>query len=117
MRAILCSVRFSRLQDRLAWVAARQQLVGARAQDMHTMAIGGGAWRYMAELDRLTATGGGPGDPEAECRERERRFKIVEQIYADRKRRQPKVPWGDDGYRDCEYRVDWTTGEWTVDVA
>ena len=45
----------------------------------------------------------------------ESRLRTVEAVYDDRGGRYPKLPWHDDSYRRCEYRVDWEAGTWSVD--
>jgi hypothetical protein len=90
--------------EQTAWVEARRALVGERSQDMHFMSVD-----YMEELMARADV------PSADFDRYCKRLHVVEQIYNDRKSRQPSLPWEDDGYRQCEYTVsDWEKGDWTV---
>ena len=107
------------LEERERWVRQRREDVGERTQDMHlTGAAGGSAWRYMRELLGFVHASR-PPSPDAESwlerSDWEARLATVEEIYADRVRRGPTLPWHDDAYRRCEYTVDWASGTWSVD--
>lgn len=105
--------------EREAWVATRRAAVADRPQDMHvTGALGGSAWQYMRELIDQVHEGRPPtpdGDSWLERPDWEARLLTVESVYRDRGGRYPTRPWDDDAYRRCEYTVDWTTGDWSVD--
>jgi len=96
------------LAEMQAWVSARRETVAARSQDMHVMDEN--VWPHMRELTKLS------GLPDNEYEEYCRRLAVVQAIYLDRAKRRPKVPWGDDIFRRCEYSVDWAAGTWSVAV-
>ena len=109
-------------ETRAKWVEQRLVDVGfhtGRSQDTHlTGAAGGCAWRYMRELLQAVQAHRPPTEDSGSWLERsdwESRLTTVEAIYRDRASRYPKLPWEDDSYRRCEYTVDWTTGQWSVD--
>jgi cation diffusion facilitator CzcD-associated flavoprotein CzcO len=95
--------------EQMAWVETRRMLVGERPQDMHLMSVGCSAWDYMEEL--MARADVSSAEYQRYCE----RLRVVEQIYFDRKSKQPALPWEDDWYRQCEYVVsDWEQGQWTV---
>eukprot|EP01062_Namystynia_karyoxenos_P064784 TRINITY_DN5787_c0_g1_i1.p1 TRINITY_DN5787_c0_g1~~TRINITY_DN5787_c0_g1_i1.p1 ORF type:complete len:477 (+),score=90.68 TRINITY_DN5787_c0_g1_i1:56-1432(+) len=94
--------------ERLAWVHGRLRACGDRPQDMHFLA--GSAWEYVRDL----AERAGDPQPGPERDHYLARLRTVERIYLDRVRRRPRVPWGDDWYRRCEYPVDWEQGKFEV---
>jgi len=105
-------------EERTAWVEQRQAAVEGRPQDTHlTGAAGGSAWRYMAELLGAVHASRPPTADGGSWLERPgwaARLATVEDVYQDRSRRQPALPWHDDAYRRCQYSVDWASGKWSV---
>ena len=74
---------------------------------MHLLGRHTSAWEYMSELMRATEV------PEAEFNEWSRILGLKREIYQDRVSKQPRLPWGSDWYRSCEYELDWSTGMWS----
>lgn len=87
--------------ERQAWVDERLSTL-ARTQDLHM--LGGTTWDYMRELVREA------GMPEEEFLTYDKRLRLVQAVYADRVNRKPAMPWDDDEYRRCEYKLDYNRG-------
>lgn len=101
--------------ERCDWVPKRLASIEPRWQDTHLMGAPGGktssdsAWAYMRRLLELSQLSSDVTDTWLS------KMDTVEAVYNDRSSRRPTMPWDDDAYRRCEYRVDWATGEWSVE--